>query len=265
MSSKKDENKAILPDITNIKTQETFTLPSKGLLYDEQDNIPASITLRRMTTKEDKIRMRNSSEDRIRKDILQACIVEPNVNAGNLKLSDANFLLFRLRTLSLLDDKYKIQYKCPYCGVTSIHELNLSEVPVKYFNKKYLEELELDLPFSQSHITFKYPSLNDMILLGDKLREYFDKFPNADKGEAVYTTSAMLYINKINNEKLVSEELEDWIDNLDILDNRKLRSHITKLDNLYGLDEDIKTLCPSCKNEITHGLPITSELFTPSL
>ena len=106
MSNKKDESKEILPDISNIKTQETFTLPSKGLVYDERDNIPASITLRRMTTKEDKIRMRNSTEDRIRRDILDACILDEGVNAGNLKLMDANFLLFSLRSLSLLDDKY---------------------------------------------------------------------------------------------------------------------------------------------------------------
>ena len=80
-----EKEKAILPDITNIKTQETFTLPSKGLIYDKQENIPASITLRRMTTKEDKMRMRNESEDTIRRDILQACILDSGVDAGKLK------------------------------------------------------------------------------------------------------------------------------------------------------------------------------------
>ena len=62
-----------------------------------------------MTTKEDKIRMRNLSEDKIRRDILQACILEPDVKADKLKLSDANFLLFKLRVLSLLDDLYKVE------------------------------------------------------------------------------------------------------------------------------------------------------------
>ena len=120
----KKEDEMILPDITNIKSQETYTLPSKGLLYTEKDNIPASITLRRMTTKEDKIRMRNSTEDRIKKDLLQACILEDNVDAGNLKLVDANFLLFRLRSLSLLDDTYKIQVRCRNCGTVFIHEIS---------------------------------------------------------------------------------------------------------------------------------------------
>ena len=265
MSTKKDENKIILPDIKNIKTQETFTLPSKGLLYSETENIPASITLRRMTTKEDKIRMRNSTEDRIRRDILDACILDEGVNAGNLKLMDANFLLFRLRSLSLLDDKYKIQCRCNKCGSIFIHEVNLSEVPVEYLNKKKIESLELVLPVTAQKVTFKFPSLNDMIRMGDSLRSYFEKFPNADKGEAVYTTSVMLYIDKVNNEKMISEELEDWIDNLDILDSRTLRKHVDTLEDLYGFNKDLKTKCPTCQTEVEHGLPITGELFNPSL
>ena len=52
-----NQDKEILADITNIKSSETYTLPSKGLVYDETEGIPASITLRRMTTKEDKIRL----------------------------------------------------------------------------------------------------------------------------------------------------------------------------------------------------------------
>ena len=132
-----ESEKDILPDVKNIKTQETYTLPSKGLVYNPEDGIPASITLRRMTTKEDKIRLRNQGEDRIRKDILQACIVEP-IDAGKLKLMDANLLLFRLRALSLLDDTYKIHCGCNKCGTQFVHQINLSEVPVNYMTDEKL-------------------------------------------------------------------------------------------------------------------------------
>ena len=116
----------ILPDITKIKTSENYTLPSKGLVYKESENIPASITLRRMTTKEDKIRMRNETEDKIRRDILQACIMD-NMDAGKLKLADANFLLFKLRILSLLDDTYKVRCFCNNCTANFVHEIKLSD------------------------------------------------------------------------------------------------------------------------------------------
>ena len=69
----------ILPNVKNIKSQETYTLPSKGLVYEANENIPASITLRRMTTKEDKLRLRNESEETIRKDLLQACILTQEI------------------------------------------------------------------------------------------------------------------------------------------------------------------------------------------
>lgn len=262
---KKDENNEILFDITNIKTQETYTLPSKGLAYNEVDGIPASITLRRMTTKEDKIRLRNESEDKVRKDILQACIVENNIDAGKLKLSDANFLLFKLRVLSLLEDIYKINCFCPRCTTNFIHEIELSKLDINYLTKDKMKLLKIELPFSKVKIDLKFPSLQDTINMGDKLREYLDRFPNADKNELIYTISSMLYIDKVAGQKLLAEELENWIDNLDILDNRSLRQSIGKLDKLFGFDEELVGKCPNCGNEIKHGLPITGELFNPSL
>jgi hypothetical protein len=258
------ENKEILPNITNIKTHETYTLPSKGLVYKEGDGIPASVTLRRMTTKEDKIRLRNQSEDRIRKDLLQACILEQGVDAGKLKLMDANFLLFRLRALSLLDDTYKVTCRCPRCSTQFVHQVNLSEIPVKYFNEEKLADMKVKLPINEACIDFKYPSLNEMINMGDNLRNYFDKFPDADRNEALYTISTILYIDKINGHSLLSEELEKWVDDLDIIDSRALKDIINRLDDVFGFDDNIECACPTCKETIVHGLPITNELFNPS-
>lgn len=260
-----DTNKEILPNVSNIKSSETYVLPSKGLLYKPEENIPASITLRRMTTKEDKMRMRNESEDTIRRDILQACITDPNIDAGKLKLMDANFLLFRLRALSLLNDIYKVQCMCPKCATQFIHEVNLSEIPIIYYDEEKLNSLEVILPVNGNKITLKYPSLNDMILRGKDLKNYFEKFPNVDKSEAIYTMSGLLYVDKINESTLLSEELEAYLDNLDILDNREFRKAIATIDNIYGFEEELTTLCPNCQNKVRHGLPITSELFNPSL
>lgn len=260
-----EQNKEILPNVKNIKSSETYVLPSKGLLYKPEEKIPSSITLRRMTTKEDKIRMRNESEDTIRRDILQACITTPEVDAGKLKLMDANFLLFRLRALSLLNDIYKVQCMCPKCTTEFIHEVNLGEVPITYFDENKLKELEVILPINGNKITLKYPSLNDMITRGKDLREYFDKFPNVDKNEAIYTMSGLLYVDKINDNTLLSEELEAYLDELDILDNREFRKAIAKIDNIYGFEDELVAKCPTCGHDVRHGLPITGELFNPSL
>ena len=258
-----DENKEILPDVTNIKSQENYTLPSKGLLYDQVDGIPASLTLRRMTTREEKIRLRNESEDKIRRDLLQACILE-NIDASKLKLEDANFLLFRLRVLSLLDDTYKVRVRCTNCGTEFVHELKLCEVPIKYLDESVKENMEVILPICGAKISLNFPSLRNIITMGDTIRDYLDKFPNADRGELIYTLSTMLYVDAVNGQRMMNEILEDFLDNLDILDARALREAISKLDGLYGFVEELETPCPKCKEIMKHGLPITEELFNPS-
>ncbi len=257
------ENKEILPDVKNIKQQESYTLPSKGMVYKPEYHIPASVTLRRMTTKEEKMRLRNEGEEKIRRDILQACIMD-NFDASLLKLEDANFLLFRLRALSLLDDTYKVRVTCPSCGTQFIHQLNLSEVPIKYMEEEKLQNLKVELPISKAKVDFKLPSIGDIITMGDKIRDYLDKFPNADRGELIYTLSSMLYIDLVNGQSMMPEVLEDYIDHLDIIDARAVKEIINQLDGLYGFEDELKCECPNCKTEVTHGLPITSELFNPS-
>ena len=74
----------------------------------------------------------------------------------------------------------------------------------------------------------------------------------------------MLYIDLVNGQSMMSEVLEDFVDNMDILDARAVKDIINQLDGLYGFEDELKCECPSCKSEVTHGLPITSELFNPS-
>ena len=259
----KTNQNEILPDVKNIKSRETYTLPSKGLVCSEADNIPASLTLRRMTTKEEKIRIRNEGEDRIRRDLLQACILEP-INADNLKIEDANYLLFQLRIISLIDDTYKIVCRCPSCKTEFVHKINLSEVPITFLNADSLSLFDATLPICGAQIKYKLPSIGDIIHMGDTIKEYISNFPNIDRNELLYTLSSILYIDTINGHTLLQEELEQYLDNLDILDTRKMKETIHKLDGLYGYQTELKTKCPNCGMEISHGLPITSELFNPS-
>ena len=269
-------SKEALPDIKNIKSQETFTLPSKGLLYTEEDKIPASITLRRMTTKEDKMRLRNQSEFTIRRDILQACIMNEGVDAGKLKLIDANFLLFRLRSISLLSDQYKVHCRCPLCGAEFINELNLSDIPIKYMDKKKLDLFSVVLPVESEKATnkqgrdvkfivnLKLPTLDETIKAIDDFAEYRKAFPDVDVSDYLYTTTNLQYIKDINGNRLIKEELANFLDTLDIVDSRELMMQIDKLQNIYGFEDEITAQCPACHEDVVHGLPITSELFTPS-
>ena len=259
----KEIEEEIVPNVTNIKSQETFTLPSMGLIYPSGN--PKSITLRRMTVKEDRMRMRGGGESKIRRDILQACTLDQGVDIGQLALFDVNYLLFCLRRISLLNNIYKVKLICPYCESEFIDEVDLSKVKVKYASKENLPNFNIELPISKAKVTLKFPNLSSIVLFSSSMDEYSKMNPNEDVSELLYAYGDIIYISAINGKSAIFEELEDFIDTLDLIDLKTLKSSVKKLDDVYGLDEDIICQCPNCKRDIHHGLPITGELFTPSL
>lgn len=259
----KEIEEEIVPNATNIKTQETFTLPSMGLIYPSGN--PKSITLRRMTVKEDRMRMRNDGESTVRRNILQACTLDQGVDIGQLALFDVNYLLFCLRRISLLNNMYKVKLICPNCESEFIDEVDLSKIKVRYASKDNLPNFNIELPISKAKVTLKFPSLSSIILFTNSMDEYSKMNPNEDVSELLYAYGDIIYISSINGKSAIFEELEDFMDTLDLVDMKFLKANIRKLDDVYGIDEDILCQCPNCKKDIHHGLPITSELFTPSL
>ena len=261
---KEETKEEILFDVSHIKQQEIYVLPSRGLAYKPEDGIPESITLRRMTTKEEKLRLRQMGDTEILRDLLQACIVTPNVQAENLTLPDANFLMFKLRVISLLNDKYKVSIRCPHCSSTYIHELNLSEVPVQYLTEEDINNMIVELPVSKLKITLRYPNLKTIIKSSKDMEDYFDKFPNADRLSEITTRAQLVYIDSVNGNSLLSEEKQTWFESLDIVDYKKLAKAINKLEGIFGFENNLLAKCPNCGKDTTHGLPITNELFNPS-
>ena len=259
----KEIEEEIVPNVTNIKSQETFTLPSMGLIYPSGN--PKTITLRRMTVKEDRMRMRNDGESTVRRNILQACTLDQGVDIGQLALFDVNYLLFCLRRISLLNNNYKVKLICPNCESEFIDEVDLSKIKIRYASKDNLPNFNIELPISKAKVTLKFPTLSSIILFTSSMDEYSKMNPNEDVSELLYAYGDIIYIAAVNGKSAIFEELEDFMDTLDLVDMKFLKANIRKLDDVYGIDEDILCQCPNCKKDVHHGLPITSELFTPSL
>lgn len=259
----KEFEEEVVPNMTNFKTQETFVLPSKGLFYANPNM--GSITLRRMTIKEDKIRMRNEGEDKIRRDLLQACVVGEGIDVGQMTIFDINYLLFCLRRISLLNNIYKVKCVCPSCRAELIDEVDLSKLKINYADENNLPNMTVTLPMSKLQIKLKYPSINSTIHFRETISEYLKMNPNEDAGELLYMLGDIMYIESVNGNSMLSEELEDLLSNLDIVDSKALKLAIRDIDGKYGIDDEIKCKCPNCSNDVVHGLPITGELFSPSL
>ena len=80
------------------KYETTVNLPSKGLLYED---IPEEITLRAITTNDEKMLYGSTSGNAFSK-VIKSCIVSPeNVDVGDLLPFDEQFLMLKLMIASL--------------------------------------------------------------------------------------------------------------------------------------------------------------------
>ena len=148
----------------NCTIVETFTLPSKGLIYDPV--VVPEITLRSMTTADEMKRL-SSSEYQYKpmSDILDDCIVEgPKMSAYDMCIGDYQFLMYKLRIVTY-GDEYKVETKCPYCGFVNSDKISLDVFPVQSLSEDIGKYKEFELPISKNIVRLKFqtPSIVSII------------------------------------------------------------------------------------------------------
>ena len=137
--------------MSSSKYETTVKLPSKGLLYED---IPEEITLRAITTNDEKMLYGSTSGNAFSK-VLKSCVVAPeNINVGDLLPFDEQFLMLKLRTHTY-GSMYSIQGVCPECGHKHVFEVNLDEFPVFTLDDNFKEPLEFTLPECGSQVSVK--------------------------------------------------------------------------------------------------------------
>lgn len=109
--------------------QETFTLPSKGQIYDKPIN--PEITLRSMTTMDELKRL--SPSDLPYKnmcELIDDCIVgKTELSSYDMCIGDYQFLLHKLRIATYGTD-YNMVVQCPNCASVEEKVFNLEELEI---------------------------------------------------------------------------------------------------------------------------------------
>ena len=108
----------------DARIAETFTLPSRGLIYEEKVN--PDIVLGSMKTKHEMLRLSASeNSNKIMADIIDDCIVgDPGISSYDMCLGDFQFLMYKLRTVTF-GPEYEMYTICPYCGADNNLTINL--------------------------------------------------------------------------------------------------------------------------------------------
>lgn len=243
-----------------IYPETTVTLPTRGILYTDK-KIPADISLRGMTTREEKVLFSSTGSDVFAK-ILKNCVTTPDdFDTSGLIAADEMFLIVQLR-IATYGPEYKVSATCPHCGKTDTYIVNLSDFDVEYLPEDFKEPIDVKLPVSGDTISLRLLRNNDNEMLDKFVRKRSKQF-NLPIREVEYECRNAKYIIAVNGEPLDFTDAIEYFNSMVSKDSMKMQ---TALNNIrIGIDATPTVLCTSCREEFDFSMPITREFFRPSI
>lgn len=224
--------------------ERAYKVPSAGLFGG-----PTEVTLRPMTTKEEKIIYTSRDMSFIEK-IVKSCIVEPkNVDIDLLHPNDITYLLYMIRELTF-GPNYKQKMQCPYCGLRQDIEIDITEMTYEILDLESLDEkLNVKLPVCGDTIQLKLLSQGDFNHIDEYIKRLVrqNKLEDPEGYKYVYRFAKM--IKTING-----EEKEDIKEIISYIDNLNMRDFGAIKDVLQDIPIGINTLnirkCRNCGEEV---------------
>lgn len=243
------------------RIEEVFTLPSKGLVYN--DDVNPEIILSSMTTRHEMLRLSNTDENyKILAQIMDDCIKSDlGISAYDLCLGDFQFLLFKLRTVTF-GPEYELGGKCPFCGFEQTSIINLDELEIKEFDESINDIMDIELPVTGSKVEFKLQTPRILDRVNAKTREYMRRHKDSDENPVI------LY-NIISSIDLIDDEipnaimLEEWCKNLPLADTNAIINRIDLINDQIGVDMFVEDNCKICGTEYIVPFRFNSTFFRP--
>lgn len=238
--------------------EKTFTLPSNGYFGG-----PKQVTLRAMTTKEEKL-LYTSRDLTFLDRLIKSCCVEPkDLDTGLLHQNDIMYLTFALRELTF-GSTYLQEVTCPMCGHKQQAEIDITEMEVKTLDTDGIEEkLTVKLPVNKDTLQLKLLSSGDIRRIDKMIKTKVAKgrLRNPDEYELLVKMAELVVTR--NGEDFESEEEKlHYVDTLNLRDLNVINKTIASLD--FSLDNSNVRVCSNCGEDMEVAGLICPEFFHPT-
>lgn len=243
---------------------ESYPLPSANSNIYGNVPMPKEVTLRAMTTLEEKMRLSSSDGFKVIPQIIKACCVDPESfpDVKRLKIFDLQYLMYKLRTVTYGPD-YNIDLVCPHCGKRMKVTVNLDDIPVNHVPEDFAEPYQIGpLPSSGDTIGVRILTTNDVEELQRESRRILNKFPDY-VGDPEFILKWNYIILTVNEEAVTVRDIQPMIESMNARDLRYLESKYDEISSSFGLDLSMVEKCDKCGEDIEFTLPMTSEFFRP--
>jgi len=238
--------------------ERTYKLPSNGYFGG-----PKEVTIRPMSTKEEKILYASKDYGFINK-IVENCVVEPkDFTLDNLHESDILFLLYMIRELTFGPTYYQ-SGNCPDCGFKQDIEINITDMSYNILDTEGLEEkLTVDLPVSKDTLVITLLSHKDIVEIDNYVKRLTRRGELQDPESYQYVLTFARMIQTKNGEEFKEERAKiDYLNNLHMADFAAIKDVLS--DIKIGLDLRVYYDCSNCGGEEEVFGTICPEFFRPS-
>lgn len=221
----------------------TFQLPSRGLFGG-----PKEVTVRPMTTKEEKMLYTAKDATFIQK-IVASCTTDPeNLDTNLLHPSDITYLLYMIREMTF-GPNYKQSMQCPYCNLKQDIEIDITEMTNYLLDFDEMEEaFNITLPVNGDKLKLKLLSQGDMENISKEIKKLNREGRLKDPEGYEYVYRFAKIIESINGEEKEIRELVEYIDNLNLRDFDAIKKALNSVK--IGIDTTNIRVCKNCGEEV---------------
>ena len=242
---------------------ESFTLPSKGWFYPEENPLSSGqIELKYPTAREEDIlTSRNLITKGLAIDKFLQSIIMSDIDYNTLLLGDKNGIMYAARIMAY-GAKYSGEIKCPSClELNKNIDIDLSEVSAKPidFEKfpKGTQEFDFTLPSSNKDIKFKFLTHFDEKRIDDELKAMKKKVLM----DVEITTRLKHVIVEVDGSRQKSD-ISKFVEDTRTIDSRAFRSYLNEISP--DVDSRFYFTCQECGYEEEVDIPLGIQFFWPT-
>ena len=238
--------------------EKRIQLPSNGYFGG-----PKEVTIRAMTTKEEKIIL-SARDFSVFTQLVRSCIIDPeDIDVGLLHQNDIMYLVYALRELTYRNT-YTKEVVCLECGFKQETEIDINEMNITYLDSEGLEDkLLVKLPVNGDELQLKLLSSGDINRLDKQVKNRTAKGKVQDPETYEFTIKLMETIVTKNGEEFESfEDKRNYVDTLNMRDLVAIQNTLNKIE--FGLDPSVVITCNKCKEEVEVSGLICPEFFRPT-
>jgi hypothetical protein len=239
-------------------------LPSSGLVYAPGHALhnKRQVEFRSMTARDEDILMNQAfaKQGTMINHLINACLMDKNVNVDDLLIGDRNAILVALRSVSY-DPKYAAMLKCQSCGNSTTLEVNLPDLDIKPLeispSEAWTNSFELKLPVTKKTVNFKFLTCKDEI---DLIQTSQSRRKKGLKAETAVTEHLAAYLLSVEG-NYDRNYISKFCMFMPARDSMILRKYIRE--NEPGIDVMVDFECDSCNHSGEVPIPFGPSFFWP--